>query len=87
MQLQQGIWRKSRRAFEVSGRAGEVACCDGMCCCPVFGKVQIQPLVALLPTNPLTSLQSIILSGVGEVENPADVKLLRKVSLRQRPAW
>ena len=38
MQLRQGIWRKSRRAFEASGRAGEVACCDGMCCCPVFWK-------------------------------------------------
>jgi hypothetical protein len=66
MQLRHGIWRKSRRAFELSGRAGEVACCDGMCC-PVFGKMQIQPLVALLPTRSLTSLQPIILSGVGEV--------------------
>ena len=66
MQLRQGIWKKSRRAFEVSGRAGEVACCDGMCCCPVFGKMQIQPLVALLHRGViLTSLQSIILSHWG----------------------
>jgi len=67
MQLRQGIWRKSHRAFEVSGRAGEVACCDGMCCYPVFGKMQIQPLCGV-PAHLFSDVTPVAnLIGRGEV--------------------
>ena len=44
-----------------------VTACAATACAAAqfFEKMQIQPLVALLPTCSLTSLQSIILSGVG----------------------
>jgi hypothetical protein len=60
--------RANRKIQSIQAEAGEVACGDGMCYCPVFLETKlIQPLVALPPTNPLTSLLADNLIGRGEV--------------------